>query len=130
VAVEKLSIEDVLTHYGATNVPTSLRWRAIKCPFHEDRSASASVSTDQGRFKCFACDINGDGLDIIQSQEGLDFVGAVEFAENILGASVGTLLPGRQVRARRNRLSEEPGAVRGQRAIVPARSRRRPITGA
>ena len=127
--MQKISIEAVLEHYGATRVPTSTRWRAMRCPLHEDRMSSASVNTDKGLFKCFACDIYGDGLDIIQKQEGVDFAESVAFATRVLGASVGTLLSGDRQRTRRNRLSEKPGDNRQQLSIVPARRRRRPITG-
>lgn len=128
--IEKPDIAAILEHYGAHNVPHRARWGAIKCPFHEDRSASASVNRDTGKFKCFACDVNGDGIDLIMWKEGYDFNRSIEFAEGILGRSLGELLPERKGRTRRHRLSEEPGAVRGQRSILQARSRRKPLAGA
>ena len=129
--MEKISIEQVLEHYGADRVPTSHRWRAMKCPLHEDSLASASVNVEKGMFKCFACDIYGDGLDIIQKQEGFDFAESVAFAERVFGASVGNVLSGPRARTRRKGLSDpNPGTVTGQRTISAARSRRQPLAGA
>lgn len=36
----------------------------LKCPFHDDRNASATVMADTGRFWCFTCQTGGNQLDI------------------------------------------------------------------
>lgn len=130
-SIERVDIVAVLEHYGAEYIPVSNRWRAMRCPFHDDRSASASVNTDLGKFHCFAgCEISGDGLDIIAWREGVnDFPSTVEIAERILGESVGNLLRKSKGRTRRNSLSEVSGDIRGQRSLVSARPRRQPIAG-
>jgi DNA primase len=73
---QEYTIERVLEHYGAdTSGVTGLdRWSSMRCPFHADDTASASVNLVVGRFKCFACDIQGDVLDIVQGQELLSNV--------------------------------------------------------
>lgn len=129
--IEKPDIAVILEHYGAAMVPLRARWAPMKCPFHEDRSASASVNRDAGKFKCFACDLNGDGFDLIEWKEGFnDFARTVSFAEELSGRSLRDVLQGSNGRTRRNRLSEEPGTVRGQRSILQARRRRKPLAGA
>lgn len=67
----ELTIEDVLEHYGAdlTRVP-AYKWAKVKCPFHDDRIASASVYLEQDSFACHACDVHGDPLNTIARAEG------------------------------------------------------------
>lgn len=36
----------------------------VRCPFHDDSNASATVMADTGRFWCFGCQTGGDQLDI------------------------------------------------------------------
>lgn len=85
-----LSIAAVLEHYGASLHRVSEHgWRPLKCPFHDDKQASASVNLTKGAFKCHGCDAKGDAIGLIKSQEGLDFNGALQFAQEVLGRSVG-----------------------------------------
>lgn len=87
-----LTISAVLEFYGAdlTRV-TASGWRPVKCPFHDDRIASASVNLDMGMFVCHACNISGDAIKLIRLMENLDYKGAREFAERQFGASVGRI---------------------------------------
>lgn len=53
---------DVLSRHGV-----SVRGRMAKCPLHEDRSPSLSLFTGRDgkeRWKCHACDVGGDALDL------------------------------------------------------------------
>ena len=81
--MDKHSIEDILVHYGGVMPYGRGGWVKMRCPFHGDSHASASVNVQENQFKCFACDVSGDPYDIIASQEGLKFVEAIEFAERI-----------------------------------------------
>ena len=49
-----------------------------RCPFHEERTPSFSVSPDRGYY-CFGCGKGGDVVRFVQETESLDFVGAIEF---------------------------------------------------
>ena len=49
-----------------------------RCPFHDDRSPSFSVSNDKGVYHCFGCGASGNALTYIRERRGLDFVGALE----------------------------------------------------
>ena len=75
----------VLMFYGATKVPTGRGWRSMKCPFHNDRNASATVNNEVNAFTCFACSIKGDVYKIIMEQEGVTFNEAKSRAEEIAG---------------------------------------------
>ncbi|MEV6638062.1 CHC2 zinc finger domain-containing protein [Actinoplanes sp. NPDC051470] len=135
MVAEKPSIAALLEHYGADFVPEGGRWRSMKCPFHEDRNASASVSTTLQRFRCFACAINSEdayGLAIWKG-DATDFVSAIEFLERILGP--GNVRVPRQShersggRSRRRVFDSGPRPVEGQRSILSARLRRKPFSG-
>lgn len=63
------------------------RWHAVKCPFHGDRAASASYNPSLQRFKCHACDVGGDGYDLIQQVERCDFMTALARATEICGGN-------------------------------------------
>ena len=93
--VPELSIAAVLEHYGATMPHTyGNAWRPMRCPFTDghsrgDRVLSASVSTGKNAFVCHACGVKGDAISLIKLREGLDYVGALTFAQEVLGQSVG-----------------------------------------
>lgn len=95
---EKPDISVILEHYGA-RVPTRRGWFSMKCPFHNDRHNSASATTDENAFCCFACQIKGDGYAIIMAKEGVGFREAVNIAKGIFDKS-GKVLPQRNTRSR------------------------------
>ncbi|HEX6702636.1 MAG TPA: DNA primase, partial [Gaiellaceae bacterium] len=49
-----------------------------RCPFHEERTPSFSVSPVKGTYHCFGCGVGGDTIRFVQETEQLDFVGAIE----------------------------------------------------
>jgi len=81
------AISKVLVSYGASKVPSGRGWRSMKCPFHSDSNASATVSNEDNAFICFACDVKGDIFKIIMEQEGVSFSEAKSRAEEIAGTS-------------------------------------------
>ncbi len=50
-----------------------------RCPFHEERTPSFSVSPDKGFYHCFGCGKGGDVVRFVQETENVDFVGAIEW---------------------------------------------------
>jgi DNA primase len=73
----QVGIREVLAHYalmqGATEKPSKrgveLR---LKCPFHEDKTPSLSISAETGKFHCFGCHAKGgDIFDFVVSKEGI-----------------------------------------------------------
>ena len=49
-----------------------------RCPFHEERTPSFSVSPEKKSYYCFGCQRGGDIFRFVQETEGLEFVEAVE----------------------------------------------------
>ena len=49
------------------------------CPFHDEKTASFSVTPVRNMWHCFGCGLGGDTIDFVQRIEGLTFPEAVEF---------------------------------------------------
>lgn len=85
----RLRLDRVLAHYHTIKEGHAVamegpsvredRWEKARCPFHKDRKASASLNWGKSRFRCHACDIGGDAIDIVMEQEGLDFRAAMDW---------------------------------------------------
>lgn len=118
------AIADVLRHYGAEHVPEGYKWAPMKCPFHDDKTASASVSTERGAFKCHACEARGDTYSLIMWKEGTNFAGAVEILAGILGPEH-PAVSARHARKPCRRVFDAEGVNAGQHTIFQARVRRR-----
>ena len=84
------SIRAILEHYGASLRQTHGQVN-LKCPFHSDTHQSGSANLDKNIFMCFACGVQGNSIQIIVRQEGLNFNEAKRFAERITGESSSTV---------------------------------------
>lgn len=62
-------------------------WQSVKCPFHGDKSASASFNEQRGKFHCFGCGLFEDLIGLLMSQEGMSFEEAKREAEGKYGES-------------------------------------------
>lgn len=78
------SIREVLAHYGA-NLRQTHGQVNLKCPFHSDTHQSGSANLDNNIFICFACGMQGNSLQIISKQEGVDIREAKRIAERFTG---------------------------------------------
>lgn len=83
-------LDRVLTHYfrqidgQALVVAPDIKrdaWEKAHCPFHKDTKASASINWGKSRFRCHACDIGGDAIDLVMENENLQFREAMEWIE-------------------------------------------------
>ena len=48
------------------------------CPFHQEKTASFSVSPAKGVFYCFGCGEGGDAIKFLRQLESLSYVEAIE----------------------------------------------------
>lgn len=79
-------IAKVLESHGADLSRVSeVGWRPLRCPYHDDKQASASVNLNLGGFRCHACGMRGDALKLIQEKEGVGYKDAVAIAEALSG---------------------------------------------
>ena len=73
---DRLPITEVLSSY-ITLTPSGSQYKA-KCPFHQERTASFSVSPERGLYYCFGCGAKGDIFTFVEQFEGLDAKGALK----------------------------------------------------
>jgi len=99
----RFPIADILTELGAEDVPLGSGWVKMRCPFHDDRVASAAVNHDLNGFACHGCGVSGDALKLMQTEGGLSFAEAVQRCTSITGVESG---PVRRKRRRSSRLFE------------------------
>lgn len=78
------SIREILLHYGAT-LRQDHGQVNLKCPFHSDTHQSGTANLDNNIFFCFACGVQGNSLQIISQQEGVNIREAERIAEGITG---------------------------------------------
>lgn len=88
---DKPPIAVVLAYYCPEwSPPTSSQrggWVKCLCPFHAEKTESASVNYLKNKIHCFACDLSLDSFDVIQRQEGIGFIEAARLAESRFGRS-------------------------------------------
>ena len=60
------------------------------CPFHNEKTASLAVNTEENYFHCFGCGRSGNIYKWIQWTENLTFDQAVQKVANITGSSIET----------------------------------------
>src|SRR5699024_8321995 len=84
---EKPPIDSVLEALGAEDLPhlSPTGYTKIKCVIHSEDNASATVNLEKGTYRCFACNISGDGYALVMEVMGLDFPGSVEWVEENVG---------------------------------------------
>jgi DNA primase len=61
----------VLRHYGLDSTGKGVS-RALRCPFHPDKTASLKVNLGRKGFHCFGCGAKGNILSFVQKMESLD----------------------------------------------------------
>jgi DNA primase len=62
----QLSLSQVLHHYNLQPKNNMLR-----CPFHDDKTASLQVNLAKNYYKCYACGAKGDQIQWVQDFEKL-----------------------------------------------------------
>jgi len=64
---QNLSLSQVLENYSLQPNKNNM----LRCPFHEDKTASLQVNPTQNNYKCHACDKKGDVIQFVQDYEKL-----------------------------------------------------------
>ena len=75
-------IRAVLEHFGA-EIPKY--GQKLRCPFHDDHTASALYSDDTQWFTCLACGVMGNPVKLLMDREGLQYDEAKRLASQIAG---------------------------------------------
>ena len=80
---EKLSIVEVISSY-ITVIQAGNNYKA-KCPFHNEKTPSFSISPDKGFYYCFGCGAKGDIFSFVEKFEGTDFLGSLKILADRAG---------------------------------------------
>jgi DNA primase len=83
---DRLPIAEVLAGY-ITLIPAGSAFKA-RCPFHNEKTPSFSVSPGSGFYYCFGCGEKGDIFSFVQKFEGLDFKGALKVLADRAGVAL------------------------------------------
>lgn len=59
-----------------------------RCPFHDEKSPSFTVSPQKQFYHCFGCGAHGSAIGFLMNYEGLEFVDAVEELARMAGLQV------------------------------------------
>jgi DNA primase len=74
-----------------------------RCPFHDERTPSFGVNTDEKVYHCFGCQASGDAFTFLMETEGLDFTAALESLADRFGVQLQTEAEDPEAAARRQR---------------------------
>lgn len=83
----RLGIADVIGEYVRLTPAGKGRMKGL-CPFHNEKTPSFQVDTEQGYFYCFGCKAGGDIFSFIQRTENLSFGDALRKLAEQAGVQV------------------------------------------
>ena len=74
------------------------------CPFHQERTPSFYIYTEDQHYHCFGCGAHGDAISFIRDRENLEFMEAMEMLARRGGIELQFDTEGQQDRGQRERL--------------------------
>ena len=80
---ERTDIYSVVSHYVPLTQKSGRYWG--RCPFHNEKTASFSVSPDKGLFYCFGCGAGGNAFKFLSLIENITYFEAVKLQAQRLG---------------------------------------------
>ncbi|AAB96131.1 DNA primase [Mycoplasmoides pneumoniae] len=80
---QQIKIAPIVEHYAIKLKKKGKDFVAL-CPFHADQNPSMTVSVAKNIFKCFSCQVGGDGIAFIQKIDQVDWKTALNKALSIL----------------------------------------------
>ena len=75
--IEANDIVDVISQY--VTLKKSGRGYMGRCPFHNEKTPSFSVSSEKQFYHCFGCGVGGDVINFVKEIENLSFTEALQF---------------------------------------------------
>ena len=83
---QRNNIVSIIGRYVHLEKKGSRYWAC--CPFHNEKTASFSVSEDEGFYYCFGCKESGDVISFVMKYESCDFAEAVKILAKNAGMEV------------------------------------------
>jgi DNA primase len=95
-------LRPILEHFGFKDLPDTEddRWFSVRCLFHGDSNASASVNFGIGVYKCHSCPVKGNAIGVVKEVMHIERSGSKRLVESILGSS-GYEIPAKSKHSRR-----------------------------
>jgi DNA primase len=84
---QRVNIADVVGDYVQLKNAGAGSLKGL-CPFHDEKSPSFNVRSDQGFYHCFGCSEGGDVYKFLQKIENITFYEAVEKIANKIGFQI------------------------------------------
>lgn len=72
----RVDLVELFRGYGLEPKKKGRSW-FCRCPFHDDATASLSITPQEGLWNCFGCQAGGDALEFLRLKENLDFPAAL-----------------------------------------------------
>ncbi|MBE8951231.1 MAG: DNA primase [Quinella sp. 3Q1] len=85
---ERTDIYSVVSRYVPLTKKSGRYWG--RCPFHNEKTASFSVSADKGLFYCFGCGAGGNVFKFLSLIENINYFEAVKLQAQRLGIEIPT----------------------------------------
>jgi DNA primase len=80
---DRLGIEEVIGSY--IRLEKAGKNLKARCPFHNEKTPSFTLSPDRGTYYCFGCGAKGDIFSFVQEFEGIDFPDALKILADRAG---------------------------------------------
>lgn len=82
----RIDIEEVVADFVSLKRKGQNLWAC--CPFHNEKTASFSVSPAKGFYKCFGCGRGGDSIDFVMEVEKLNYLEALKYLAKKYGIEI------------------------------------------
>ena len=92
----RIDIIDIVEHFIPLKKKGDNHWAC--CPFHQEKTASFSVSHNKQIYYCFGCGVGGNAISFMMEYDRLSYPEAIEYLAN----SIGMALPEGKVVAQEN----------------------------
>ncbi|NLW90529.1 MAG: DNA primase [Syntrophomonadaceae bacterium] len=101
--IDRLNIVDIVAETVNLTRKGNRYWGL--CPFHDEKTASFTVTPERNMYYCFGCHAGGDAFSFVMKTRGLDFKEALELLAGKAGVELANQPRGREL-DRRKRIIE------------------------
>ena len=84
--IEKANIVDIIGNYIKLEKKGNDYW--ARCPFHNEKTSSFSVSESKKFFHCFGCGVHGNVIGFVMDHTNKTYPEAIETIANSLGMEI------------------------------------------